>query len=135
MSLRKLSLALSAALVFAGVNTSAQAPTATVVQTGMPGLGQPPSPVVTSEAGVMTFQPAVALPPTLTDAKAASAVVLLDRIKTILDSALGMRDEAKPDKMKKLGEFGTVNVDRASLDEIQSLAAQVAAMFPPRPQP
>jgi hypothetical protein len=70
-----------------------------------------------------------------------TAMMMLDRIKGLVGDALGDKDASKLDKPGRInkvarsGDSGTVTVDRASLDEIQALAAQVAAMLPGKRQP
>jgi len=132
------------------------APQPTAMPMMMPAT--PPSPAAPSITSGMPIQPVTFSPTTLTtptmpttpiiapttpafttiDPNRDTTVMLLDRIHTLVGNALDQTTDAKLDKSivyKKLAGSGTVTIDRAALDEIQALASQISAMYPPRPRP
>jgi hypothetical protein len=77
------------------------------------------------------------LPPTMSDAELQMAGMMLDRIEVLTHKALHETETRNADSAHKIasdGNSGELKVDRATLDEIQALAGQVAAMIPTRHQ-
>jgi hypothetical protein len=75
--------------------------------------GQPPSPPPVSQSG------------TAADSDRNTAVRLLDQVETLLQGAMA----APPPQKSKLKNAGTVQVDRATLDEALALVVQVKTML------
>ena|SRR5471030_1176327 len=145
MSIRMLSaIALTTVLGLApGTRSSAQTTQTTQPPTAAPTLTQPAQPVPPSTLPAPVTAPAA--PPTMNDPDLDTAVMMLDRIQTLTGAALGQTTTAKADNPAKSDKptgtsgqkngSGTVQVDRATLDEIRSLAGQIAAMIPAKRQP
>ena len=153
MSIRMLSvIALTAVLGLApGTRSSAQTtqttqPPATQTAqppTPAPTLTQPAQPVPPSTLPAPVTAPAA--PPTMSDPDLDTAVMMLSRIQMLTDAALGQTTTANADRPAasdkptgtsgQLNGSGTVQVDRATLDEIRALAGQIAAMIPAKRQP
>jgi glucose/arabinose dehydrogenase len=117
--------------------------TATPAQPAMP-IMPPPSPTYPTSAPIVN--PAVPIaqtapapaPATMSDPDLDTAAMMLDRIETLTLTALhetGTRDADKAVVIASDGNSGKVAVDRATLDEIHSLAQQVALMIPAKRQP
>jgi hypothetical protein len=109
---------------------------------------QPPQPAPTpaqpTEQQTVTPQQPAAVPTPSLDPDRKTALVLLDRIETLVENALEDKsDKDKSDKDKAVatsgnaeiktgsleGKSGRVTVDRATLDEILSEVAQVKMML------
>jgi glucose/arabinose dehydrogenase len=156
MSIRMLSaIALTAVLGLApGSRSSAQTtqttqPTPTAQPTPMqpptpaPTLTQPAQPVPPSTLPAPVTAPAA--PPTMSDPDLDTAVMMLNRIQALTATSLGETTTKKADNPAasdkptgtsgRLNGSGTVQVDRATLDEIRALAGQIAAMIPAKRQP
>jgi hypothetical protein len=143
---------------------SAPSQPGTTPQPSSPGLIAPPSapmmttpgattvaPGTTGAAGVQPVGSAPAVAPLTpqtsvlpapaalpTDPDIDTAVVLLERIQTLTGGALKPTAGTKLDSAsadQKSGSSGQVKVDRATLDEIQALAGEIASMLPMKKQP
>jgi hypothetical protein len=152
MSIRMLSvIALTAVLGLApGTRSSAQTtqttqPTPQAMQppTAAPTLTQPAQAVPPNTLPAPVTAPAA--PPTMSDPDLDTAVMMLNRIQDLTATSLGQTTTKNADKPSasdkptgtsgKLSGSGTVQVDRATLDEIRALAGQIAAMIPAKRQP
>jgi hypothetical protein len=148
-------LILTATIALAGANrAAAQTPqqpqpaqptgaSATPAQPTTPAV-QPPSPTYPISAPIVNpaiplAQTAPAAPAAMSDADLDTAAMLLERIQTLTLAALHETKTSNADKAVVIpsdgNSAGSVTVERATLDEIHSLAQQVALMIPAKHQP
>jgi hypothetical protein len=148
-------LILSATIALAGANrASAQTPqqpqpaqptgvTAMPTQPVTP-IVPPPSPTYPTSAPIANpatppAQTAPAAPAAMSDPDLDTAAMMLERIQTLTKTALRETKPSDADKAVVIPSdgksAGLVTVDRATLDEIHSLAQQVALMIPAKRQP